>query len=64
MTLEQAMDYCLVRGYIARTSKPLIKLWKNSWDFRDKIPKLSDEDKEAVDWHTYDPEGEETSIVG
>ena len=64
MTLAQAMDYCLVRGYIARKSKPSVKFWKNSWDFRDKIPKLLDEDKRADDWHTYDPEGDETSIVG
>lgn len=63
MTLEQAMGNCKVRGYIAREDSKM-KHWKNTLNF-DTLPgRISFVDRLALDWMTYDPEGEATSIVG
>lgn len=62
MTFEQACRLCLVRGYVARDSLPGIHIWKNhTIPMQDRIPV---ELQTGTDWETYDPEGEETSIVG
>ena len=64
MDLEIAMENCKVRGYIARKSRPNKKYWKNSRYWDDLLMILRNMDMQASDWETYDPEGEETSIVG
>lgn len=64
MTLQDAMAYCLVRGYISRTSKPEKKYWQNTYTWNDLPQTLPKEDREATDWQDYDPEGEVTSVVG
>ena len=62
MKLIEAMRNCKARGYIARLSQPEIKYWKNHDEpFTARIPI---KDWEAKDWKCYDPEGEETSIIG
>ncbi len=61
MTFEEAVDFCWVRGYIARDANPNKKYWKNTLrPFAD----VSLEDRKEDDWRAYDPEGESTSIVG
>lgn len=64
MRLEEAVERCKVRGYIARDSKPERKYWKNSLLFKDILTLFGPGDQGANDWGHYDPEGEETSIVG
>lgn len=68
MSLQEAMTRCFVRGYIARKSKPNDKYWKNGTrngvHFYNIPSILSIEDKIAIDWNTYDSEGEETSVIG
>ena len=63
MTLTRAKSFCMVRGYIARDSKPDQKFWKNSSDFDTKLKLLTNEDYFASDWSTHDPEGEEYSLT-
>jgi len=64
MTLTDAMLKCKVRGYIARISKPDECYWKNTYDFEKLCYILKFDDRMADDWQCYDPEGEETSIIG
>ena len=64
MKLEEAIERCKVRGYIARDAKGDRKYWKNSMKFEKVLVLLAPGDQEAEDWGHYDPEGEETSIVG
>lgn len=69
MRIYEAMKFCKVRGCIARESKKEIKYWKNvSRDNPKRFPNLHNilppEDMLAEDWETFDPEGEEGSIVG
>lgn len=59
MTAQEAGERCHVRGYIAREADPRVKLWKNSIGFDQCLPNLP-----GNDWETYDPEGNETSVVG
>lgn len=61
-TFDQAVRTCMVRGYIARRESPELHYWKNHPVPLDKRVPLSDQ--RADDWDDYDPEGEETSIVG
>jgi len=63
MTFKDAVSRCKVRGYIARESKSnSSKYWKNHPErLEDRVPVW---DQKADDWDTFDPEGEETSIVG
>ena len=60
MTAQQAAKLCHVRGYISQDSNPEIKLWKNSFGFYQSV----NVGLPGIDWNHYDPEGEETSIVG
>ena len=59
MNAIEAGEICKVRGYIAQKSMPDIRLWKNSMGFYQCLPNLP-----GNDWECYDPEGEETSVVG
>ena len=59
MTAKEAGEKCKVRGYIARTSDPELKISKNQVGFYSCLPNLPGDD-----WEHYDPEGEETSIIG
>jgi hypothetical protein len=62
MTFDEAVRRCMVRGYVARESLPGIKLWKNH-----EIPiaeRVPTDLQDGNDWDHFDPEGEETSIVG
>lgn len=64
-TLERAMRRCMVRGYIRREQwPPHVKIWKNTRNFYETPDILSVDDAMAEDWDDFDPEGEETSIVG
>jgi ethanolamine ammonia-lyase large subunit len=63
--LAAAISRCKIRGYIARESTPEIKYWKNS----DKtiIERVLERQKDDIyedDWECFDPENEETSIIG
>jgi hypothetical protein len=65
MNLERAMQNCKVRGYIAREQwPPHRKEWKNTLAFDELPDTLGVDDATADDWNCFDPEGEETSIVG
>ena len=60
MKIKEAAERCKVRGYIE--SKILTtRLWKNSVGFDAAVDALP---QEYDDWDCFDPEGEETSIVG
>jgi len=62
MPFIDAVFRCKIRGYIARKSKPHKNWWKNhTIRLEDRVPI---EEQKANDWNTFDPEGEETSIVG
>ena len=62
MQFIDAVFRCKVRGYIARESVPWNKYWKNHpARLENRVPA---KDQEADDWGIFDPEGEETSIVG
>jgi hypothetical protein len=62
MILLEAINQCKVRGYIAREFEPNKKYWKNvSEPFIYRIPA---KDIFELDWKCYDPESEETSIMG
>lgn len=63
-TLTRAMEWCKVRGYIARKSKPDIHYWKNTLDFHDLPRKLSTNDRDAIDWAHFDPEADENPLLG
>lgn len=64
MRLNEAMSHCKVRGYIARESKPAVKHWKNSRHFELLPAILEQEDRDAADWKTYDPEADENPLLG
>ena len=64
MILREAMDKCHVRGYIARESNPDEHFWKNTYSFERLPDVLPSADTLTNDWKHYDPEGEETSVVG
>ena len=65
MTLEKAMQVCLVRGYITREQwPPHVKIWKNTLEFDETPDILGVDDATADDWIVCDPEGEDYGIVG
>ena len=61
-TLQKAMEWCKVRGYIKRDHK-CDKYWKNTYYFWDLPKTLPPEDVRATDWHTYDPQDEESTAL-
>ncbi|WP_313489143.1 hypothetical protein [Stutzerimonas nitrititolerans] len=53
MKYAEAKEWAHVRSAIRRTSKPLIKYWKNHpVPFDNRVPA---EDQLADDWEEYDP---------
>lgn len=63
MNLQQAKQWCKVRGYIYRKSEPEKRYWKYSllWENMDvNLPKA---DYEAQDWKTDDPEADENPLT-
>jgi hypothetical protein len=65
MILAEAMEWVKVRGYIARESKPEEKYWRNTMFFRFLPTTLKNEDDlNADDWQTYDPEADENPLMG
>jgi hypothetical protein len=64
MNLLKAMEWCKVRGYITRDTKPEQKYWKNTLNFQSLPTLLPQEDVEATDWSTHDPEADENPLVG
>lgn len=63
-TLDKAMQWCKVRGYIARKSNPDKKYWKNSSYFGLLPLTLNKEDAEATDWKCFDSEADDNPLVG
>jgi len=61
MKIEEAAEHCKVRGYIQQYPDGGLKLWKNTMDFWENVKALP---YTEPSWRTFDPEGEETSIVG
>ena len=68
MKFREAVNKCKVRGYIARPNgyhadcSGDFKYWKNH-----NAPlecRVAWQDQIEHDWECFDPEGEETSIVG
>jgi hypothetical protein len=62
-TLLHEMDWCKVRGYIARASNPQTKYWKNTVGFRLLPHTLPADDRDALDWQHFDPEADENPLL-
>lgn len=65
---REAFEKCKVRGYIARKNGYIAdipddyKYWKNQSTPMECL--IAWQDQIQYDWEHFDPEGEETSIVG
>ena len=61
MDIREAASRCKVRGYIQQHPDGGLKLWKNTPMFYEDVECLIHSEPS---WKCFDPEGEETSIVG
>ena len=61
MKIEEAAEQCKVRGYIKQTPGGEVKLWKDSHTFNEDVRRFR---SSGPTWECFDPEGEETSMVG
>ena len=61
MEIIEAANRCKVRGYIQQFPDGGLKLWKNTLTFDEDVLALI---HTVASWQCFDPEGEETSIVG
>lgn len=62
-SLARAMAWCKVRGYIARKSNQTRRYWKDTPSFYNLPQGLRAEDKEALDWKTYDPQEDDGALT-
>lgn len=62
-SLWYEMQWCKVRGYIARASKPSARYWKNTLIFHRLPFMLAPEDRDATDWKHYDPQEDDGPLT-